>query len=126
MTSIFLLLICIVIVWYYFSRIREDLTSKARLICQRLDVQLLDQSVSLKRFYINKDDNKNTAFFFEYQFEISQNGVDRFKSSAFLKNQKIERIIIYHPDGNIITYGNNLSDILNKNMSSENNATGLQ
>lgn len=125
MTTIFILLICIVVLWYYFSRLREDLTSKARMICQRLDVQLLDQSVSLKRFYINKDDDNNPALFFEYQFEISQNGIDRFKSSAFLKNQKIDHFIIYHPDGNIINCGNNLSDILNSNISGKENTKGI-
>jgi len=125
MTSILLLLICIVVLWYYFSRLREDLTRKARLVCRRLDVQLLDQSVSLKRFYINKDDDNKLALFFEYQFEISQNGVDRYKSSAFLKNQKIDRFIIYHPDGNIINYDYNLSDILSSDISGKDNATGV-
>ncbi len=103
MTSILVLIVCLVALWYYFSKIREELTRQAYRICRELDLQLLDQTVSLKNIRICTDYGKFPDVCLEYHFEISRDGLDRYDSVAILRKRKIQRIVISFPEGDFIT-----------------------
>ena len=105
-------MLILVLAWYYFSRLREEVILKTRIICDRLDVQLLDQTVTLRKIQLTGLRHLRPVFLYEYRFEISHNGIDRCISSAVLRNRHIEQIMIYQPDGNTIVYDEKLSGII--------------
>ena len=103
MTIVLVSLVCTVGVWYYFSRMREYLVVEASRFCKELDLQFLDQTVTLKRIRFHHNKHSLLTLSFEYRFEVSQNGINRLTSSAFIKDMRLEKIIIYDDNGNIIS-----------------------
>lgn len=98
------LLVIVVALWYYFSRMREQVTSRARMICRQNGMQLLDQTLALKQLHLSASFPDIANPVFEYHFEISYDGMDRYRASAFVRNRHIIQVIIFHPEGNIIIH----------------------
>lgn len=104
MKTLLLLVLAVVGLWFYFSRMRERVTARARVICKQSGFQLLDQTVALKKIHMPASIAEVTRPLIEYHFEISHDGLDRCKASAFLVNQRIIQVIVFHPGGNTIIH----------------------
>ena len=68
---------------------REYAIRHGRALCQEAGVQLLDQTVSLKRVRIKRRDGL-PAFVRRYDFEISLDGSDRHRGHLDLSGHRLE------------------------------------
>lgn len=68
---------------------REYAIRHGRALCQEAGVQLLDQTVSLKRLRIGRRDGL-PSFVRRYDFEISLNGSDRHRGHLDLNGHRLE------------------------------------
>ena len=59
------------------QRHRELALTAVRQHCKRMDVQLLDQTVALKRLWIKRHKNGKPALWRRYDFEFTGTGEDR-------------------------------------------------
>jgi len=89
-TWISLLLIALAIwAWMDALRARELAIRHGRELCRDAGVQLLDQTVSLKRLRIARRDGL-PAFVRRYGFEVSLDGSDRHRGHLDMNGQRLE------------------------------------
>jgi hypothetical protein len=85
------LLLIAVLVWAWMDalRAREQAARFGRELCREAGVQLLDQTVSLKRLRIARRDGLPT-FVRRYGFEVSLDGSDRHRGHLDLGGHRLE------------------------------------
>ena len=75
--------------WMNALRARERAVSIVRKLCERADVQLLDQTVALRRFRFTRLDGR-LALLRRYGFEVSVDGHDRHRGHVDIKGDVAE------------------------------------
>ncbi len=103
----FLLLGAIVIImllWFESLRVRERVTRICRELCEKSELQLLDQTVALSSISANRSIRGHWHLRRIYQFEVSNNGADRYRGYITLLGTSIEAIQIDNPDGMTTIY----------------------
>ncbi len=75
--------------WMDALRAREIATIHGRTLCREAGVQLLDQTVSLKRFRLARRDGLPTLVR-RYGFEVSTDGSDRHRCHLDLAGGRLE------------------------------------
>ncbi len=76
----FLFLILLACYWVYAAfQVREIALTAVKLKCKQHDLQLLDQSISIKAVWFKRDAAGNLRFWRSYKFEFSSTGVDRYQ-----------------------------------------------
>lgn len=88
---LFALLLCMYIV-YSAMRIRELAFKAAARHCKQLDLQLLDQSVSMKSVWFKRDKNGLIRFWRSYKFEFSSMGDERYHGLVVMLGELAESI----------------------------------
>jgi len=75
---------------YYFSsiRVRELAIMAAQKHCQTLGVQLLDQSVSLKKVRLTKNTTGNLTIGRTYHFEFTSTGEERYHGNISMQSNR--------------------------------------
>ncbi len=88
---IFLLLMILIVVFIWFEslRIRELVIKHCNDLCRGANLQLLDQTVALVSLSLKRTGNGSIALLRKYQFEVSENGVDRYSGYVTLLNSRI-------------------------------------
>jgi len=94
----------IILYWYESLRIREHVTRMCRELCEKSDLQLLDQTVALASIGITRSRHKRWLVRRVYQFEVSGNGADRLIGYITLTGGSVEAIQIDSPDGMTTIY----------------------
>ncbi len=84
-----LLLGCALALWMNALRARERAVGIVRQLCERADVQLLDQSVALRSFKFTRL-NGRLALLRRYGFEVSVDGQDRHRGHVDIKGHTAE------------------------------------
>ena len=110
MESLFLLLLLtlIVIFWFESLRIREYVIARCQQVCKEANLQLLDQTVALVTMSVKRASKGSLHLYRKYQFEVSQNGIDRHKEYVTLLGKTITSIHFEGPDGkNVIHQSQN-------------------
>ena len=74
--------------WYHVLRLRERVTAHARHLCERQGLQLLDDSVALRRLRIRWRHGA-PRIIREYRFDTSLGGNDRRTASLILHGDHI-------------------------------------
>jgi len=94
MFDLFLLTLVCIAIYYWISaqKIREIALSIARDECKKLDLQLLDGSVSLKKLRIKRAASGNLALLRHYSFEFSATGAERYQGHIQMLGLKIEDV----------------------------------
>ena len=75
--------------WMNALRARERAVNIVRKLCERADVQLLDQTVALRRFRFTRLDGR-LALLRRYGFEVSVDGHDRHRGHVDIKGDVAE------------------------------------
>ncbi|MBO9663704.1 DUF3301 domain-containing protein [Dokdonella sp.] len=89
-TWILLLAVALAIwAWMDALRAREFAIRHGRELCREAGVQLLDQSVSLKRLRVARRDGL-PSLIRRYQFEVSLDGSDRHRGHLELNGHRLE------------------------------------
>jgi hypothetical protein len=68
--------------WWNDQGMRQRVLVACTRHCQDREVQLLDQSVSLRRFWLRRDEWGRLKFWRLYEFEFASRENDRYKGRA--------------------------------------------
>lgn len=98
------LLACVVLVLFESLRIREAVTHMCSDLCEKSGMQLLDQTVSLAWLAPRRSVSGNLYLQRVYQFEVSNQGTDRYKGYITLAGRQVEAVQIDSPDGMTTIY----------------------
>ena len=88
--------------WQDGLRARERALAAARRACQELDVQLLDQTVALRRFALVRSPSGWLGLRREFGFEFSVEGTERRRGSAVVVGGRVESLHLDHPEGPVV------------------------
>ncbi len=75
--------------WWGSLQIKEIALKRARQECKHLDLQLLDESVSLRALWLKRDDDGRIHFWRRYTFEFSSTGEDRYSGHIIMLGKRI-------------------------------------
>lgn len=92
--------------WQFNLRYREYTIIQCRKICNEMNVQLLDQTVTLSSIRIRKDTGGKFRPLLQYNFEISMDGVSRYNGYVILHGFRVIYTEINLPDGPLILQNN--------------------
>lgn len=84
-----LLLLAALAFWWYGTVSRETAIRFAREACKRLQVQLLDETVSLTKLRLQRTNRGHMGIARWYTFEFSASGIDRRFGSVSLIGDKL-------------------------------------
>ncbi len=94
LTDLFLLTLVagVIYVWYKGLAVRERALKAVESYCNKLDLQLLDQNVSLRALWLKRDDRGRLALWRRYQFEFTTTGDQRYRGQVVLLGNRLESI----------------------------------
>ncbi|MDR3395689.1 MAG: DUF3301 domain-containing protein [Parasulfuritortus sp.] len=77
--------------WFWWDGLnkRELAIRAARLLSQKAGVQLLDETVSLKRLGLARDDNQQVRIQRQFGFEYSDTGDNRLPGYVYLLGDRV-------------------------------------
>lgn len=93
----------IILIWFESLRIHERVVRACRNLCEKSDLQLLDQTVALSSVSVARS-ARGRQLRRIYQFEVSDNGMDRRKGYITLMGSTIEAVQIDDVDGMTTIY----------------------
>lgn len=80
--------------WWKTMQAREHAEKLAKLACKRENVQLLDATVSLKKFGFKKSENNNAYFVRYFNFEFTSDSMERRKGVIVMRGIHQEYLIM--------------------------------
>jgi len=83
------LLVFIVWFWWGGTKARENAVARAKQVCQRQNVQLLDESVMLNQMRLKRDAAGEVRVARLYRFDFSLDGVERQQGYVLLLGQRV-------------------------------------
>lgn len=75
--------------WWHDQGMRQRVLEACTRFCTEREVQLLDQSVSLRRLWIRRDEWGRFKFWRLYEFEFASPENDRYKGRAVTLGDRI-------------------------------------
>ena len=88
--------------WQDGLRAREGALAAARRACQDLDVQLLDQTVALRRLSFARGASGWLRLRREFGFEFSVEVTERRRGYAVVLGGRVETVHLEHPEGPVV------------------------
>lgn len=85
--------------WHDSMRARERTLAACRRACQRINAQLLDETVVLEQLRLARNGNGSIALARRYRFEFSLEGDDRRIGRIRLLGSRIVDLQLEHPEG---------------------------
>ncbi len=76
--------------WWNAKGAKEIALKATQKHCEEMDVQLLDQSIGLRAFWLKRDSRGRVRFWRTYIFDFSPNGEDRYQGRIILLGRTIE------------------------------------
>ena len=95
MNSVFIVLLILaglVFFWLDSMKCRENAIIAARRACQDIDVQLLDQTVSLQSIKLARNSRGRLCFKRIYAFEYSIQGTERRNGRAIMQGKWVQQV----------------------------------
>lgn len=96
MSELILLFIvgAIALYWQSSMRAKEVAVEAAKRECKLCGVQLLDQTVNLRRVSLSRDDSGRWRLWRHYRFEYSDDGDNRLDGDLILLGHRLVRIAL--------------------------------
>lgn len=76
--------------WLNAQRVKELVLGAAKKHCEKMGVQLLDDSVVLKRLWLRRDSLGNMRLWRSFQFEFSSTGDERYSGRVEVLGKRIQ------------------------------------
>ena len=98
MSSIILLILFGSIIWFWFDTLkcREATKIVAKRVCKQLQLQLLDDTITITKLRAKRNTNGRLNWQRSYQFEFSDSGNNRQKGTIIMLGAVVE--ILEMPD----------------------------
>jgi hypothetical protein len=89
------------LVWFWADslRAREHALRACALSCQRINMQLLDETVALRRLGVARNTDGRAVWRRTYRFEYTLDGTQRLRGSVIMRGRSVETVAIQSPDG---------------------------
>ncbi len=78
--------------WWSAQRIKETAFRAANKACKEVELQLLDQSISLRALWLKRDEDGQIKIWRRYVFEFSSTGADRYSGRVIMLGRKITNV----------------------------------
>ena len=75
-------------------RVRELALQAARDACSREDVQLLDETVSIRRISLSRDNEGRWGVWRQYRFEYSLDGLERDAGHVIMLGYRVHALVM--------------------------------
>ena len=95
-------LVILIILWFEIFKAREQVIKRCQQVCREADLQFLDQTVAVISVKFRIGRNNRLELHRTYQFEYSENGVDRYKAYVDMLNNRIISIRFTSADGRTV------------------------
>jgi len=104
MTSILIILFLALIAWFWLNSIRaKEIAMQASAeACQQIQAQFLDQTASLKKMKINRNQNGRMIFERTYGFDFSRDRETRQQGLVTIVGQKVTQVLLDEDSGTTI------------------------
>ena len=104
MNTIIVLLIIIGLIYFWLDSVKskENAMAYAAKACRDIEVQLLDQTVSLATLKLARSKQGRLVFQRIYHFDFSIHGNERREGRVILKGHRIEQIQLDYDEGTVI------------------------
>ena len=86
------LLVGILFYWSSSQKIREIAFKAAKVYCQKMDIQMLDDYVALNALWLKRDEYGKMRVWRSYLFEFTATGEDRYNGKIIMLGTLIESI----------------------------------
>ena len=89
----FLFCLLLACYWVYAAfQVREIALQAVKQQCKYYDLQLLDQSISIKAVWFKRDSSGNLRFWRSYKFEFSSTGTDRYQGMIVMLGRVVTSV----------------------------------
>ncbi len=87
--------------WFWFDslRAREHALKICAQACDKINAQLLDDTVALRRLGVARDKRGHAVWRRTYNFEYSLDGAERLRGSVTMRGRAVEIVAIQSPEG---------------------------
>lgn len=99
-----IVLVMLTVCWYEILKTRELVVKRCQQVCAEAQLQFLDQTVAVIGVRIRVSNDIRLKLYRTYQFEFSENGVDRYKGYVDLLNHGIISVRLTGAKGETIYY----------------------
>lgn len=90
--TVFLCLCLVLIYWWQSRGLKEQALQAALNYCRQMDLELLDQAISLRRLWFKRDDNGTLKAWRSYYFEFTTNDENRYYGRVVMLGNQILKI----------------------------------
>ena len=113
MNSVLFLIGLGLMVWFWQSnlRYREFAIVQCKRLCNEMQIQLLDQTVTLAALSLARNQSGKLRPRRKYNFEVSTDGVTRHRGLIILSGFQVIHTEFNLPDGTVILQDNNVREI---------------
>lgn len=87
-----IILTAVILYWRTALRVKERAFLAARQRCQDMDVQLLDESIYLRRLWLKRNEHGRLAFWRAFYFEFTVSGSDRYFGRVLMLGNRIQEV----------------------------------
>ena len=102
--GLIVLLVMLIACWHELLKTRELVMKRCQQVCAEARLQFLDQTVAAVSIKVRCSDDFRLHIYRTYQFEYSQNGVDRQAGYVDLLNNSIISVRFTGDNGETIFY----------------------
>lgn len=85
--------------WWQSQRVKEMALNRIRRQCKELELQLLDDNINLKAFWLKRDEKGMVRIWRSYNLEFSSTGEERYSGHIITLGHKITDV---HLDPHIL------------------------
>ena len=89
---VFCLFIILLMLWWNAQGVKQVALDATRAYCKKMDVQLLDDGVVLRGFWLKRDNRGSIRLWRSYNFEFTSTGNDRYAGQIILLGRLVENI----------------------------------
>ena len=84
--------ISFMMLWWNAQGIKQIALAAVKRHCEQMDVQLLDDGVVLRGFWLKRDKSGNVRLWRSYNFEFTSTGNERYQGRIILLGRRVEDI----------------------------------
>ena len=90
--ALFFLFIIFLMLWWNAQGVKQVALKATKDYCQKMDVQLLDDGVVLRRFWFKRNKAGNLCLWRSYQFEFTSTGEQRYRGEIVMLGHRVEHL----------------------------------
>jgi len=83
-----------VLYWWHAYGIKQLALQQTKAYCQKMDIQMLDESIALGRIAVKRDTEGRVNFVREFRFEFASTGDERYQGLTTMHGRRCLHIAL--------------------------------